>query len=211
MKLVLIKLKHIKKHVKVGNGAEFGLSTSFEGHNKINNHVMFSGSLGKGSYIGNYSQLSANIGRYCSIGNHVRTANGIHPTREWASTHPSFYSTECQAGFTFVDHDRFQETKNIDGAAVHIGNDVWIGDNALIMSGITIGDGAVVAAGAVVTKDVPPYAIVGGVPAKLIRYRFEPEQIEQLLRVRWWDRDECWLKEHASCFNSIDTLMEVLK
>lgn len=77
-----------------------------------------------------------------------------------------------------------------------------------IIEGIRIGDGAIVAAGAVVTKDVPPYAIVGGVPAKIIRYRFNPEQIDFLQQLKWWDKDDSWkLRQHADEFANIETLM----
>lgn len=75
----------------------------------------------------------------------------------------------------------------------------------------TISDGAIVAAGAVVTKDVPPYAIVGGVPAKIIRYRFTEEQIEWLMELKWWDKDEQWIKAHAKHFDDIEHFMEIVK
>ena len=80
---------------------------------------------------------------------------------------------------------------------VNIGNDVWIGYDAVVLPGVTIGDGAVVGANAVVTKDVPPYAIVAGVPAKVLRYRFQPEVIASLLAVRWWDWDDDEIKAEA--------------
>ena len=87
---------------------------------------------------------------------------------------------------------------------VEVGNDVWIASDVKLLPGIVIHDGAVIAAGAVVTKDVPPYAIVGGVPAKVIRYRFTKEQIESLLDIQWWNKDEKWIREHAGLFDDVD-------
>ena len=85
-----------------------------------------------------------------------------------------------------------------------IGNDVWIGQNAVILPGVTIGRHCVVAAGAVVTKDVPPYAIVGGIPARIIRYRFSDEQIARLEESKWWEKNDEWLQQHAHAFCDID-------
>ena len=84
-----------------------------------------------------------------------------------------------------------------------IGNDVWIGANVVIMNEISVGDGAVIGAGSIVTKDVPPYAIVVGSPARIIRYRFEKEEIEFLLNFRWWDKDSNWIKDNYLKFNNI--------
>ncbi|MBR6188682.1 MAG: CatB-related O-acetyltransferase [Prevotella sp.] len=104
---------------------------------------------------------------------------------------------EGQCGKTFVKESAFEERQLVDGCSAIIGNDVWIGQDVRIIEGVTIGDGAIVATGAVVTKDVPPYAVVGGVPAKVIRYRFTPEQQALLLQSRWWEQSEEWLQEHV--------------
>jgi len=98
---------------------------------------------------------------------------------------------------TFCTDSIFEELKR-----TQIGNDVWIGARAIVLDGISIGDGAVIAAGAVVTKDVPPYAIVGGVPAKLIRYRFEDDVIQELLKWKWWDLSLDDLQKNAPQFIS---------
>ena len=100
---------------------------------------------------------------------------------------------------TYSKERRFEEFK----AQIEIGNDVWIGDSAIIMDGVKIGDGSIIAAGAVVTKDVPPYAIVGGVPAKIIRYRFDEDDINFLLELSWWEKDKKWIKENAEKFSDI--------
>ena len=87
---------------------------------------------------------------------------------------------------------------------------MWIGDNVLIKGGCRVGDGAIVGMGAVVTKDVPPYAIVGGVPAKVIRYRFTEEQIKKLLKIRWWDKDEDWIRSHAEDMDEIEKILKII-
>ena len=113
----------------------------------------------------------------------------------------------CQ-NHKFEVHKFIGETKE---NYVIIGNDVWIGKGAKIMEGVTIGDGAIVAAYAVVTKDVPPYAIVGGIPAKLIRYRFDSKDIEWLLELKWWDKEPEWLIKYAKYFDDVKKLREALE
>ena len=98
----------------------------------------------------------------------------------------------------------FNESKG----GVNIGNDCWIGQHVFIVGGVTIGDGAVVYAGAVVTKDVPPYAIVGGVPARIIRYRYDQETIDWLLRIKWWEHDIEWFEENWELLNDINKLKQ---
>ena len=125
---------------------------------------VFDTTMGFGSGISRDSILdSVSIGRYSTLGPDVKVVLGQHPTRTIASTHPAFYSSRGQMGFTYVDETIFEEERFAKKPyRVVIGNDVWIGAYTRIMEGVTIGDGAIVAAGALVTKDVPPYAIVGG-------------------------------------------------
>ncbi|MCX5642480.1 MAG: CatB-related O-acetyltransferase [Candidatus Omnitrophica bacterium] len=119
-----------------------------------------------------------------------------------------FYSRIKQQGITFADKNYFA-----DGSLplTVIGNDVWIGFRVTIRSGVTIGDGAIIGAGAVVVKDVPPYAIVGGIPAEIIRYRFTPEEIQFLLELKWWDKGFEWLKEHYKLLHNIKDLQNYFK
>jgi acetyltransferase-like isoleucine patch superfamily enzyme len=182
----------------------------FEGKNLINNAASISDSyIGFGTFISGKTILKkARIGKFCSIGQNVQNGFGIHPTT-WVSTHPAFYSLQKQAGFTFVENQLFEEHKYIDDLKkyyIQIGNDVWIGNNVQILDGITIGDGAIIALGSIVTKDVEPYSIVGGIPACLIRKKFSNEDIKWLLEFKWWDRDLNWLKEKAKLFTSLEKL-----
>lgn len=199
-------IKNKGKKVSFGKGSQIGFSSEFEGYNTIGNGSVFSGKIGFGSYVSFHSSVFADVGRYTCIGPNVRTVSGTHPTQNWVSVHPCFFSTEKQSGFTFVDENYFNEKTEIP----KIGNDVWISDGAMILGGVTIGDGAIIAAGAVVTKNVPPYAIVGGVPSKVIRYRFSDEQINMLLRDSWWNKDISWLREHTDAFSDINAYIKLI-
>ena len=201
------KLQYRAKDVSIKSGCYIaGKDTSFEGKNVINKNTYFKGTIGLGSYIGPECSIDASIGRFCSIAANVKTVNGFHPSNRFVSTHPAFFSTVKQAKFTFVEEKLFQELKYADEQchAVTIGNDVWIGENAVIFGGVHIGDGAIIAACAVVTKDVQPYAIVGGVPAKLIRMRFNEETVDKLLAFKWWDKPLQWIEENSSYFRDIE-------
>ena len=174
---------------------QFGAHTdgsSFEGRNSIGRHAsVLKSSLGYGSYVASGSFLrGAKVGRYCCIGKQVRVIDVTHPSRQYVSVHPLFFAEKTVVGESYVGRQNFEETVKLPDDpkfSVRIGNDVWIGDSAMILGGHVIGDGAIVAAHAVVTKDVPPYAIVGGVPAKVIRYRFDEETIRELLDLKWWN------------------------
>ncbi len=164
----------------------------------FNNAFNESCRIGAFTYInagGEYS--STRIGRYCSIAQEVVTGPGQHRT-DYFSTHPFIQDPTDQVA-KLGEFDSYRRILNKKPIAtptppakfskpeITIGNDVWIGMRAIILRGVSIGDGAIVAAGAVVTKDVPPYAIVGGTPAKVIRMRFEDAIVDRLIKLRWWD------------------------
>lgn len=183
----------LRRNVKLHNSVRFNRTTRFEGCNVVHKGTSVSGSsLGFATYIGVCCQLNDCIfGRYCSIADNVSVITATHPTSVFVSTHPLFYSPKKQCGYALVDEPLFEETLSIEGNSIIIGNDVWIGSNVKLVGGIRIGDGAIVAAGAYVTKDVPPYAIVGGVPAKIIRFRFSENERFCLMNAKWWN----WSKE----------------
>jgi acetyltransferase-like isoleucine patch superfamily enzyme len=155
------------------------------------------------SYLGPWCNAAdATVGKFCSIGSGVFIGMGTNPLEPFASTHPIFYLHGRFPPWNFADRNYRSEYRHTT-----VGNDVWIGLRAAICDGVIIGDGAVIAAGAVVTRDVRPYAIVGGVPARLIRPRFTPEIIKFLLEFEWWNRSENWLRANWLKFHNIEWLM----
>lgn len=184
------------------------IETLYEGYNKVANGSFLSRcTIGYMSYVSEGTKLvDCIVGRYCSIAQEVKIISYTHPSKNFVSTHPAFFSTLKQSGKTYVDKQKFLEqvAPKYDGYRTKIGNDVWIGAYAHIIEGVKIGDGAIIAADAMVVKDVPDYAIVGGVPAKIIGYRFSDEQIGFLQKLKWWDKNEAWVEQNADYFSSIE-------
>lgn len=147
------------------------------------------------TYIASQSNIqNCTIGKFCSIGDGVKIAIGTHP-HHYLSTSPLFYSIQNPLQICLTQAQTIDDKKKSN-----IGNDVWIGANAFIANGINIGDGAIIAAGAIVTQDVLPYTIVGGVPAKLIKNRFPKETVEYLLKLQWWTKPIDEIKQNQALF-----------
>ena len=214
IKFLYQKIKY-KRLVKFDFSVNIGKNVVFGGMNKLHPNSFFGGILGYGSYIGPNSNILGNIGKYTSIAPDVKVLNGMHPyTTPFVSTNPVFFSLRKQNGGTFTTKQRYTELRYMDEEktySVVIGNDCWIGERAMIIGGVTIGDGAVVLAGAVITKDVPPYAIVGGIPSKILKYRYDENTIAFLLKFKWWDKKEVWLREHIELMNDIEQLKKQFK
>lgn len=200
--------------VRFPYSAIIGRYAQFEGDNAVGANSTFSGRMGRFSYMASDCDLYATIGRFTSIGSRVQSIMFRHPVSyPFVSTSPMFYSTLKQCGSNFATEELFQEcvmANEKEHSAIVIGNDCWINSNVTFVSCVTVGDGAVVLAGAVVTRDVPPYAIVAGVPAKVIKYRFSETDIKWLLQKKWWNRDTNWIRKNWRAFNDIDKLRALL-
>lgn len=193
---------------KVSNFAFVSSTNKISKLAKINRFVKIKHSeIGDYSYVGSSCDITNTmIGRFCSIADNCRIGTASH-TLGNISTSPIFTLKKNGTGTTWISQDvhHTNETK-----MVNIGNDVWIGTRVIIKDGIAIGDGAVIGAGAVVVKDVPPYAIIGGVPAKVIRYRFSDEIIQKLEEIKWWNASDEKLRQCLSLFQVNDVTLEKL-
>jgi virginiamycin A acetyltransferase len=165
----IIGSANISPTASLGGKCRIGLDVELSASVKIGDHSY----VNRGTIV-----ASGTIGRFCSIGYYCQIGMHAHPT-SFASTSPHTYGCQNLFGKPCAWNELSEPPS--------IGNDVWIGSMAQILQGVVVGDGAIIAAGAVVTKNVPPYAIVGGIPAKVLKYRFDQSRIDALLRLRWWD------------------------
>lgn len=165
----------------------------------------YRGKLGKYSYIGNNSFVSdTDIGSFTSISTDCYIGGTSHPT-DWVSTSPVFHKWENIMKKNFARHE-FEIFKRTT-----IGNDVWIGNRVMIKAGVKIADGAVIGMGSIVTKDIGPYEIWAGNPARLIRKRFEDETIDALEKMKWWEWDDNKIEKYAEKFTVPSELIEAWK
>lgn len=191
-----LKAIFLYPNVQIFSGVVIGSNCKFGHEVKVyKNSVLSNSSVGDYSYIGSNSEIkNCRIGKFCSIASNVKIGLGIHPV-DIISTYPGFYSQYASGVVKFgIDKSIIEEK------IVQVGNDVWIGTNSIILDGVIIGNGVVIAAGSVVTKNIEPYSIVGGVPARLIRMRFEQDQIDMLENFKWWDRGLDFCKKNSQLF-----------
>ena len=195
--------------IKLKNGASY-LDTEFEGSACIGDFTCITRSLvGKYFGIGCFSFLSDSVVQnYSTFGSRCSIGAFSHPTDYLSCHEVAFRNTINIYADTVIEDSSYPIRKK-----TLIGNDVWIGDNCVILTGVCISDGAVIAAGSVVTKDVPPYAIVAGNPAKIIKYRFDDKIIDKLLKLRWWNLDMKDLKDISfidvnKSINTIEFLLD---
>ena len=161
--------------------------------------------IGRHSYVGKCSIISdVVIGNFCSVAGYGQIGGGMHPT-DMVSASPCFLAGHSSTGRNFA------QIEFHSSATIEIGNDVWIGAGCYIKAGIKIGTGAIIGAHSVVTHDVEPYAIVAGVPAKVIRKRFDDKTIERLLALKWWNWPEDKLQKYGQYFSAPEKLFEVIE
>ena len=165
----------------------------------------YDSSIGRHSYVGYNSEIhSCDIGSFCSIANQLIVGGAKHPL-DWVSTSPVFYNVGGGTG----RHLGSLEIEPLKRTT--IGHDVWIGSRVTIMQGLTIGTGAVIGAGSIVTKDVPPYAVVAGSPAKVIKYRFDEDTIQKLLDSKWWELSDNDLQQYSQYINQPLEFLQMIK
>ncbi len=202
----LSKLQKKYSNCEFYSGSKISNSV-FGNYNVVFNDVLMdSCTVGDHTYIQKKATIfNADIGKFCSIASGVSIGPGIHKM-DGVSTHPVFFLKNTPLKKVYSNKDLFESSK-----VTTIGNDVWIGERAILIDGITVGTGAIIAAGSVVTKDVEPYSVVGGVPAKHIKYRFDELEIKGLLESEWWNYSEDWLQTHYGVFENINDFLLKIK
>ena len=200
-------LRYRYPQVDFNRGCNANESCQFGDHIKIGvNSILANIKIGSYSYVGGNSVLkNCSLGKFVAIASEVKIGLGIHPVNDVISTYPGFYSAFASGAVKFNCNSSIEECKQ-----VVVGNDVWIGTRAMILDGVTIGDGAVIAAGSVVTKDVEPYTIVGGIPAKLIRKRYSPTETQELINFAWWDKGYDFYVDNAQSFLDPKTFFQLI-
>lgn len=186
------------------------VNSCIEDHVYLHDYVsIFNSEIGAYTYIQRFSTVgNATIGRYCSIAENVKVGLGVHPVSEMVSTHPFCYGKNRHY---WLDKRSVPLSNcNIidEHPRVYIGNDVNIGAGVIVLNGVKIGDGVIIGAGSVVTKNIPDYAVVVGVPAEILKYRFCEDDIDKLHKLQWWNWDVGMLRKYMNLFSSLKSLYE---
>ena len=198
LKLIYRNSEGLKNILHYGENNQISHKAKIDEPSRIYNTI-----IGEYSYISVNARISeTSIGKFCSIGPNLLCGWGIHPL-DGISTSPMFYSNLNQNAYSYAKAPKIQERRSIS-----IGHDVFIGMNVTILDGVKIGNGAVIGAGSVVSKDIPDYAIAAGVPAKVIKYRFDDDTIIRLKNISWWDWDEKELYRIEKYFFNVQAFLE---
>lgn len=206
---------YIKGFFKYLTNSKISLFAFVSANNQIDKTVaIYRGAKVKASKIGRHTYIGANtdvenamIGNFCSIADHCRIGMASH-TLDKLSTSPIFTQkiNGCRVCWCVAE-----DCTPLKNERAFIGNDVWIGSHVLVNGGVHIGNGAVIGAGAVVVKDIPPYAIAVGVPARVVRFRFEEPIITKLNDINWWDRSDEELKRDIRYFQSSENIISIIE
>jgi virginiamycin A acetyltransferase len=202
---LFVRMKHPSCTI---HAATLTKNVNFEDHVRVESGCFIGASMiGRYTFIGQDSYVdksTESIGRFCSVAMGTKISLQNHPMK-WVSTHPFSYTKRY--GFT----DKNIAIEGVTTGKTKIGNDVWIGANVTILAGVTIGDGAVIGADSLVTKNVEPYSIVSGSPAKHVRYRFDEETISKLLKIQWWNWSDNQLRANISFFRDTEEFLRRFK